>query len=760
MNSIAKCFAVVAIITFGLSACGGESSGESTGTMSGGLDLSLLSPEAVSGYAIYVDPAYACVTCHGPLGAGTPSAPRPINNVNDCQNCVDHTQLTNYNVGLMPFPPYDPASCTGQCASDVSQFIIEGFIQGKVLPGANNNPAINVNPTSGLTTTEAGGIASFTVSLNSLPTDDVTVGLSSDNTAEGTVNPTSLTFTTANWQQPQTVMVTGVDDLALDGNVAYSIVTAAATSADADYNGLDPSDVSVTNTDDEIPPPGVINVVPLAGLVTSEDGQTATFTIVLGTVPTANVSIGLTTSNAAEGTVSPASVVFNAVNYNVPQTITVTGVDDAANPMVDGNIVYTVVTAPAISNDPSYSALDASDVAVTNNDNDVQPVIMQFTADPVSNAGAPIPYAGMVTLNWMSDGDACTAGGATANGQWTGALLASGALTLTNLTTSGVNTFTLTCTKGGINSVVASVDVTVAAQPGAPTVTLNANPAMNVPYNGSTTLTWSTVNATSCAATSNPANPAWDNANKALNNAAGQVIANLTAANNTFTLTCTNAGGLFTTANVNVTVVQPNPTVTLTSNPTMVGQGMASTLTWTTTDLVSCTASAVPANVQWTGAKGILATQNQAITAIQETTTFTLNCVGTNAANVTSSATVTVDPTSTGQYLYNTELFGGIQTCADAGCHGLPGTPGLFEVGLMLSTFDKTALCAKYTNTAGLVTKYTTGAPPLSQPMPYLLPAGTCDAACATKILNYMFLNFYPGNTTDCEGGALPLPIP
>ncbi len=381
---------------------------------------------------------------------------------------------------------------------------------------------------------------------------------------------------------------------------------------------------------------------------------------------------------------------------------------------------------------------------------------MTFTSDAVGN----VPYNGSVTLTWTSDGDACTAGGATAGGQWAGALAASDSKTLLNLTDSGLNVFSLVCTKGGINSVPATVNVTVDPQPGAPTVNLTANPTMNVPYNGSTTLTWSTVNATSCVATSNPANPAWDNANKALNEAVGQVIANLTAANNTFTLTCTNAGGLFTTANVNVTVVQPNPTVTLTANPTMIGQGMASTLTWATTDLVSCNASAVPANAQWTGAKGILANQNQVITAIQETTTFTLNCVGINAANVTSSATVTVDPTSTGQYLYNTELFGGVQTCADAGCHGLPGTPGTFEVLLMLSTFDKNALCAKYTNTAGLVAKYTTGAPPASQPMPYGLPAGTCDAACATKILNYMFSNFYVGNTTDCEGGALPLPIP
>ena len=50
---------------------------------------------------------------------------------------------------------------------------------------------------------------------------------------------------------PQTVTVTGVNDAVVDGNIAYTIVTAAATSADPNYNGLNASDVTVTNTDND-----------------------------------------------------------------------------------------------------------------------------------------------------------------------------------------------------------------------------------------------------------------------------------------------------------------------------------------------------------------------------------------------------------------------------------------------------------------------------------------------------------------------------
>ena len=75
-----------------------------------------------------------------------------------------------------------------------------------------------MTPTSGLTTTEAGGTATFTVVLDSQPTANVTIALSSSDTTEATVSPASLTFTPANWNVAQTVTVTGVDDLVDDGH--------------------------------------------------------------------------------------------------------------------------------------------------------------------------------------------------------------------------------------------------------------------------------------------------------------------------------------------------------------------------------------------------------------------------------------------------------------------------------------------------------------------------------------------------------------
>ena len=104
---------------------------------------------------------------------------------------------------------------------------------------------IVVTPITAMSTSEIGGIAQFTVVLNAAPSADVTVGISSDNTNEGVVSTSLLTFTTENWNVAQTVTVTGVDDYIADGEVAYTIITAPASSTDTLYNSINASDLVV-----------------------------------------------------------------------------------------------------------------------------------------------------------------------------------------------------------------------------------------------------------------------------------------------------------------------------------------------------------------------------------------------------------------------------------------------------------------------------------------------------------------------------------
>ncbi len=99
-----------------------------------------------------------------------------------------------------------------------------------------------VIPTSVITTGN-GGTVTFTVRLLSEPSADVTLPVSSSDSNIGTVDKSSLTFTNADWAVDQTITITS----ATGTSQTYSILLGAASSADAGYNGLDPTDVTVDN---------------------------------------------------------------------------------------------------------------------------------------------------------------------------------------------------------------------------------------------------------------------------------------------------------------------------------------------------------------------------------------------------------------------------------------------------------------------------------------------------------------------------------
>src|SRR5262249_25579050 len=142
----------------------------------------------------------------------------------------------------------------------------------------DDSAGITVNAAANLTTTEAGGTATFTIRLNTQPSANVVIGLSSTNPAEGKPSPTSLTFTSVNWNPRQTVTSPGQDHAVQHGSQQSRPARPAATSADMNYNGIDPPDVTLTNTDNDS---AGITVNAGANLTTTEAAGTATFTVVL-----------------------------------------------------------------------------------------------------------------------------------------------------------------------------------------------------------------------------------------------------------------------------------------------------------------------------------------------------------------------------------------------------------------------------------------------------------------------------------------------
>src|SRR6185503_14309533 len=222
--------------------------------------------------------------------------------------------------------------------------------------------------------TEAGGTATFTIVLRSQPTANVVIPVATNDASEGLASVANVTFTTSNWNVAKTVVVTGADDAVDDGDVAYGITLGAATSSDPRYAAMDPADVALTNVDNDTA--GII-VTPVAGLSTTEAGGTASFTVALASQPTAGVTIPVSSSDPSEGTASVASLTFTPGNWNVAQTVTVTGVDDA---VLDGDVGFGVLLGLPATADTLYAAIDPADVAVTDIDNDVTGV----TVTPVA----------------------------------------------------------------------------------------------------------------------------------------------------------------------------------------------------------------------------------------------------------------------------------------------------------------------------------------------------------------------------------------
>ncbi len=338
----------------------------------------------------------------------------------------------------------------------------------------NDTVGVTVNAISGATT-EGGGTATFTMALNTEPTGNVVINSASDDSSEGSVTSGgTLTFTTSNWATPQTVTVTGQNDSVDDGNVAYNILVTTDTgnTADSLYDAINPADVAATNNDDTDTAGITVGAISDSG-TTTEAGGTATFTVVLDTQPSANVVIGVSSSDTTEGTVSPSSLTFTSENWSTPQTVTVTGANDTLD---DGDVTYSVVTAAATSSDSAYNTLNAADVSsITNTDNDSSGVTVSTISGNTTEAGGTATYTVVLTAQPTGNVEIDSA----SNDSTEGTVTTGGTLTFTTSNWNTPQTVTVTGAEDYLDDgdVAYSVVVTVDADNTADTTYDGINPA-------------------------------------------------------------------------------------------------------------------------------------------------------------------------------------------------------------------------------------------------------------------------------------------
>jgi large repetitive protein len=263
-----------------------------------------------------------------------------------------------------------------------------------VINNDNDVAGITVDPMYGTIVEETGTTATYTVVLNSQPSGNVLIDTASSDTGELTVSPPQLTFTTSNWNTPQTATVTGIDDNIDDGTVNANVTnTPNAGSADVTYRSVGAATVVASTRDNDTA--GITIALTGGSNSVTEPNTTDTFTMVLDSEPTGNVVINVTSSDTSEATVSPSSATFTAGNWNTPQTVTMTAANDF---IVDGTLtsIITLEVNDGSTADSVYDAVDNTTTPVTTTDDDS----LGINASPSSasiNEGATSTIG--VTLN-------------------------------------------------------------------------------------------------------------------------------------------------------------------------------------------------------------------------------------------------------------------------------------------------------------------------------------------------------------------------
>ena len=255
---------------------------------------------------------------------------------------------------------------------------------------SDDDGGIVVSQSATLTVAE-GSSGTYNVKLDGQPASGqvVVVRVSSSDGGAVSVNKTGgtaaahqdLTFTNSSWNTNQAVTLTGEQDD--DTNDESVTITHTVRDAQTTANEFDDAaDVTFTAavTDDES-----VEVRVSATSVTVTEatgsGRTATFTVRLGSRPTADVVIGVSGDDGSEGSVSPTQLTFTQSNWNQTQQVTVTAVDDDVD---DGNVDWDVTLASPTSADTDYSGLSSRTVDVSTTDDDDKGVTVSAATSGVT----------------------------------------------------------------------------------------------------------------------------------------------------------------------------------------------------------------------------------------------------------------------------------------------------------------------------------------------------------------------------------------
>ena len=205
---------------------------------------------------------------------------------------------------------------------------------------------------------DEGSTATYTVKLNTVPTGNVDVEISSNDPGAATVSPEMLTFTPTDWSTAKTVTVMGVED----SDQFDELVTLSNDPSGADYDSVSTVDVALNVADNDRTG---VQVSKTSLTVLEEDTAGNSYTVALHTPPTADVTVTVAGHAGTDVTPSPATLTFTSLNWATAQTVTVTAANDA-----DTATDMVTLTHRAMSADSAYNGITIASLTVTVTDND------------------------------------------------------------------------------------------------------------------------------------------------------------------------------------------------------------------------------------------------------------------------------------------------------------------------------------------------------------------------------------------------------
>ena len=305
-------------------------------------------------------------------------------------------------------------------------------------------------------TVPEGGSNTYEVVLGHQPTGDVTVTVTVDDTANNdvTTEEGSLVFTTANWNEPQTVTVRAAED---DDALTDSGVTISHTVGGANYEGVIAPGLTVTITEND-----AVGMTIAPTTLTVNEGSTADYTVVLDVQPAGDVTVTISghsgTDLALSGTTLTSNeLTFTTENWGTAQTVTVKAAEDE-DAVTDADV--TLVHAISSADDSFYNALADQSVTVSITENDAAGVTINPTTLTVTEGDATgASYTVVLTSQPAGDVRVTVSGHSGTDLTLSGTTLTSNVLTFTTANWDTAQTVTVKAAED--DDAVTDADVTL-----------------------------------------------------------------------------------------------------------------------------------------------------------------------------------------------------------------------------------------------------------------------------------------------------------